>query len=211
MTHCNIIDESYKKNMKKFVSTIEYPVIIGRDNDVRNITMKLHLNNWTNEVSVQVLIIYGKHRIGTTTIAHLVEQFFARPWREPIFRGGVWYIGLEWFKFIDSNGNVNNHNVNGNTDSDNNYNCNYSDKAIKFNRFFSFLLNYITDTANVINSYEDDLKIAKGKMQNLIESERKDSLCIIDHVNFDTVHDMGSFFYCLKQLVDLDMNIVIQY
>ena len=141
---------------------------------------------------------------------------------EPIFRDGVWYIDLKGFKFIDpyshNNGNINNHSVNRNADSYNNYNYDYSSRAIKFNQFstksskslFS-LMNNSNSNNNVINSYEDDFKLATDQIQNLIKNEHKDSLCMMDHVHFDTTNDMGSFFYCLKQLVDLECHVLIAF
>ena len=42
-----------------------------------------------------VLSLHGDPKKGTTSTALLVGEFFSRPWYDPIFPGGVWYVDMK--------------------------------------------------------------------------------------------------------------------
>eukprot|EP01083_Nonionella_stella_P191851 709744_1 len=66
--------------------------IIGRSRDVRILVDFLHPDN---ENQGDAVIIYGRPKIGLTTVALQVGRFFIRPWYQAIFLGGVFRINLQ--------------------------------------------------------------------------------------------------------------------
>ena len=71
--------------------------IEGRNKDVFEMIKFLHPDPFNVHYKLQcdVAILYGAPKIGTTSTALLVGKFFSRPWYEPLFRGGVWYVDME--------------------------------------------------------------------------------------------------------------------
>lgn len=66
--------------------------IVGRARDTRILVDFLHPDN---ENQGDVVFIFGRPKIGLTTVALQVARFFIRPWYQAIFLGGVFRINLQ--------------------------------------------------------------------------------------------------------------------
>ena len=69
--------------------------IVGRGKDIKQLADFLHPERPNNKTTV---LIYGKRQVGCTTVALEVGRFFARPWYNALFPGGIWRINLEGCK-----------------------------------------------------------------------------------------------------------------
>eukprot|EP01083_Nonionella_stella_P021481 59542_1 len=66
--------------------------IVGRARDTSILVDFLHPDN---ENGHDAVVIYGRPKIGLTTVALQVGRFFTRPWYQPMFLGGVFRINLQ--------------------------------------------------------------------------------------------------------------------
>eukprot|EP00484_Ammonia_sp_Unknown_P022892 CAMPEP_0197033530 /NCGR_PEP_ID=MMETSP1384-20130603/11911_1 /TAXON_ID=29189 /ORGANISM="Ammonia sp." /LENGTH=1137 /DNA_ID=CAMNT_0042463347 /DNA_START=267 /DNA_END=3680 /DNA_ORIENTATION=+ len=68
--------------------------IIGRTKDTRILVDFLH-PDMPSDHQGDVLFVYGRPKIGITTLALQVGRFFTRPWYQAIFPGGVFRVNLD--------------------------------------------------------------------------------------------------------------------